>query len=137
MGGAFVAIADDPNALISNPAGLALSPSASLTFTQSRLSFDTREYLVLATARPFFGDKISSGFILTQRSQDNVSDYKILLDANGNPTGVRVLAEVHTPNPTNPPPVEIDYFSNTLAQIELLRRGRRWSQAHSALPGDI
>ncbi len=42
-----------------------------------------------------------------------------LLDANGNPTGVRVLREVHTPNPTNPPPVEIDYFSNTVAQVEL------------------
>ena len=27
-----------------------------------------------------------------------------LLDANGNPTGIYVLNEVHTPNPTNPPP---------------------------------
>ena len=42
-----------------------------------------------------------------------------LLDANGNPTGVKVLREVHTPNPTNPPPVEIDHFPNTTAQITL------------------
>jgi hypothetical protein len=43
-----------------------------------------------------------------------------LLDANGNPTGIKILREVHTPNPTNPPPVEIDEFPNTTAQITLL-----------------
>jgi hypothetical protein len=38
-----------------------------------------------------------------------------VLDANGNPTGVLMLKEVHTPNP----PIEVDSFGNTLAEIVL------------------
>ena len=40
-----------------------------------------------------------------------------LLDAAGNPTGIYIVREVHTPDPTNPPPVEIDHFPRTTAQI--------------------
>jgi hypothetical protein len=38
-----------------------------------------------------------------------------LLDANGNPTGIKVVKEVHTPTPA----VEVDTFTNTLALITL------------------
>jgi len=37
-----------------------------------------------------------------------------LLDANGNPTGIKIVKEVHTPNP-----VEIDKFPITYAQITI------------------
>ena len=42
-----------------------------------------------------------------------------LLDAQGNPTGVRLIREVHTPNPP-----EIDSFSNSVAQLTLLLPNR-------------
>jgi len=38
-----------------------------------------------------------------------------LLDANGNPTGIKIVKEVHTPNP----PKEIDVFTSTVAQITI------------------
>jgi len=40
-----------------------------------------------------------------------------LLDANGRPTGIKIVKEVHTPNP----PVEVDIFPNTFAQITLAK----------------
>jgi hypothetical protein len=57
-----------------------------------------------------------------------------LLDANGNPTGFYILQEVHTPNPTNPPPVEVDYFSNTTAQITLKLPSGQTEQVNLAGP---
>jgi hypothetical protein len=40
-----------------------------------------------------------------------------LLDANGQPTGIKIIKEVHTPNP----PKEIDVFPGSLAQITLTK----------------
>src|SRR5207247_3347112 len=37
-----------------------------------------------------------------------------LLDASGNPTGIKILREVHTPNP-----VEVDHFPESRGEIEL------------------
>src|SRR5204863_7721352 len=38
-----------------------------------------------------------------------------LLDANGNPTGIKIIREVHTPNP----PREVDVFPISLAEVTL------------------
>ncbi len=40
-----------------------------------------------------------------------------LLDANGNPTGLYLLQEIHIPNPENK--IEIDYYEETTALVQL------------------
>src|SRR6185436_2711571 len=60
-----------------------------------------------------------------------------LLDAAGQPTGFFVLQEVHTPNPTNPPPIEVDHFPATTAQILLQKPGGATEQVNLAGPSTV
>src|SRR5258708_6929747 len=61
-----------------------------------------------------------------------------LLDANGNPTGFKALREVHTPVPTtNRPPVEVDHFPNTTAQITLQYPGGGTEQVNLSGPTTV
>src|SRR5262249_26763473 len=60
-----------------------------------------------------------------------------LVDVFGNITWYQMLAEVHTPVPTNPPPVEIDYFPETTAQITLQLPGGGTEQVSLAGPTTV
>ena len=84
LAGAYVALADDANSVLWNPAGLAQNRRSSLTLGQNRLSFDTRDYLAIFVFHPS-QRHFSAGIAWTQASQDNVADYKIVTDSMGNP----------------------------------------------------
>jgi len=99
MGGACSAVADDPQAALWNPAGLAQLRQASLSGSQNHLSF-TQNIFAVSFNVPV-GVWGTFALSIQQLNVDNVALVRPVLDSNGNP----VLDPM-----TNQPLVEITGF---------------------------